>query len=186
MSTEKSITPEEAVIIQDPCLKEIVWKYFARYYGSAERATEFIKLAQRMTGTQFWEVLHSQWSGFDVIDHFAMKQLLQKFAVDWDVKFLETNDRAFYESLPKEVIIYRGQATDSLIGLSWTTDYEVAKSFSQGHRGYLCPNPLIIKAQISKQKIAGVYTDRAESEVLLFDINDAEIIQSIAIAPRVG
>jgi hypothetical protein len=179
-----TIKIETVIAMNIPNLVETISKHFCRYYGSRERGRYFIELAEYMNGEQFWRILHNEWSGFDAIDHFVMEQLLTSFASDWEADYLGAEDRAFYDSLPQIVTVYRGQNALSPIGLSWTTNFDIAKSFALGHRGYNCPNPIIIKASVAKQNIAGAYTDREESGILLFDTSDADIIEKIDIQPR--
>lgn len=181
---EKAITLHSAVLNRDPDIKNIIDAHLNRHFGSHERADEFLDLVEDMDGEQFWTILHSQWSGFDAIDHFRMEQVINAFGCDWSVEYLDEVDRAFYDTLPEMVTIYRGQSAQSMLGLAWTTDYEVAKGFALGHRGYCCPDPVIIKGTIAKRDVAGAYANREESEILLFNTNDAEVIERIEIPPR--
>jgi hypothetical protein len=73
-------------------------------------------------------------------------------------------ERAFRDSLPAEIELFRGCDLGRELGLSWTTDIEVARGFASGKR---CTNgcPSLISAQISKPHVFGIFLDREESEV---------------------
>jgi hypothetical protein len=66
------------------------------------------------------------------------------------------------------ISIFRGQDADTRpIGLSWTTDIEVAAGFARGHRGLLSANPVVYEAYANAQKIAFASDERKESEIVL-------------------
>ncbi len=176
--------PEDAILRRDPDIKAIISRHMYRHFGSHQRSFEFIELAQHMEPKQFWTILHDQWSSFDAIDHFVMEQVISGFSEEWSADYLNEEDRAFYDSLPDMVTVYRGQGATQYTGLSWTTDYEVAKAFALGHRRHNPADPVIIKANVAKCDIAGAYANREESEIIVFTPSNLEIIGREAITPR--
>lgn len=172
-----------AIESRDPDINAIVDRYLHRYFGSHQRSLVFIELAEDMEPKQFWTILHDQWSSFDAIDHFVMKQVISGFSDEWSADYLGEDDRDFYDSLPDTVTIYRGQGATEAVGLSWTTDYEVARNFSLGHRGCNRADPVIIKANVAKHNIAGAYVNREESEILVFNTDTLNIAEYEKVTP---
>jgi hypothetical protein len=82
------------------------------------------------------------------------------------IELLEAAERTFYVGLPHLVPVWRGCERGRERGLSWTTDPAVAERFAQGKR---CVNkyPTLVRAEIPKQHIFGVFVDRCESEIAL-------------------
>jgi len=173
-----------AIVNRDPRVKNMVSRYLSRRCGSHERAPAFCDLAESMDEQQFWTVFHNEWTGFDAIDHFIMEQLIGNNAHAWRAEYMNEEDRAFYDSLPDTITIYRGQGSQSYPGLSWTTDYTVAESFALGHRGHNRPDPIVIVATVSKSDIAGAYANREESEIVLFTPDYVEIVERKQLQQR--
>ena len=75
-----------------------------------------------------------------------------------------------YNKLPDEVMVYRGilvmDKLDGRLGVSWTTDLEVAKMFALRFK-ISGGTPWISKGQISKENIKYFTNARQESEVIL-------------------
>jgi hypothetical protein len=79
---------------------------------------------------------------------------------------LEPDARTFYVALPGLVSVWRGCQRGRERGLSWTTDRSVAEGFARGKR-CIQKNPTLVHAEIPKQHIFAVFTDRNEHEVAL-------------------
>jgi hypothetical protein len=79
---------------------------------------------------------------------------------------LNPADRRFYDLLPRVVEVWRGCEHGRERGPSWTTDRATAAEFAQGKR---CRNkkPTLVRAEIPKEHIFAVFTDRQESEIVL-------------------
>jgi hypothetical protein len=79
---------------------------------------------------------------------------------------LEPSDLAFYDALPATIAVWRGCARGRERGLSWTVDRAVAEGFARGKR---CINrdPTLVRADIPRQHVFAVFTDRNEQEVVL-------------------
>jgi hypothetical protein len=86
------------------------------------------------------------------------------------IKLLNTAERAaehsFFVGLPDLAPVWRGCERGRERGLSWTTDRAIAEGFAQGKR---CVNkyPTLVRAEIPKQHIFGVFVKRDESEIAL-------------------
>jgi hypothetical protein len=82
-------------------------------------------------------------------------------------EFMPPEDKAFFESLPETVTIYRGihRPPNRHIGISWTTDRQKAEwfahRFASGEK-----KPVLLTGRVRKRKIIACFTDRNESEVL--------------------
>jgi hypothetical protein len=139
--------------------------------GSKERPGHFLKYCRSLgdtAGEAFWGNLIDHWSSFDLIPH-------EEFSILF-CRFRRYSPKA---NLPDRVTIYRGQDDGKSLGLSWTTDWEVAKGFAEGHRGKNHPNPRILSLEVTRDKIAFLCNDREESEIVLFEIPDDSEIEVI-------
>lgn len=127
---------------------------------------------------EFWRTLSSSWSSFDGIDHDAIQRLM--YEVPYRHAFLENKCKKKIEALTdaEEIVIYRGQnddrcGDDYVTGLSWTTSFEVAEKFARsGMRGYTTGTPYVLQSSVYKRHIAMMLDDRAEAEVVLFDMEN--------------
>ncbi len=130
--------------------------------GNADRPHLVVGWAQRLSdedGPAFWEVILSEWSGFDAIPHDDFEILFAKFPPPpCDV--------------PEFLTVYRGQNAGSPSGLSWTLDCKVARSFANGHRNIRNPNPVVLELKVTREQVAFVCDDRDEAEVVLRAVPD--------------
>jgi hypothetical protein len=79
---------------------------------------------------------------------------------------LSPDARSFYASLPDLISIYRGCERGRERGLHWTTDKAVAGKFAEGRR-WTNRQPTLAQAQIPKQYVLAVFTDREEHEIVV-------------------
>src|SRR5262245_43870667 len=82
------------------------------------------------------------------------------------VDVLAASVRAWLESLPDPIPIYRGCTKGRERGLHWSTDIKVAKGFAIGKR-CINPQPRLVSAYIPKRHVLGVFTERSESEIVV-------------------
>jgi len=140
--------------------------------GSQERPWHFLRYVRKCLadtdGEAFWKNLIEHWSGFDLIPHEEFASLFDRF------RGYSPN-----ANLPDRVTIYRGQNDGELLGLSWTTDFEVAKEFAKGHRGLKNALPIIFGLEVTRDKIAFLCNDREESEIVLFEIPSLSEVEVI-------
>lgn len=126
----------------------------------------------------FWRDLSTFWPTFDNIDHDAIQNLMLNtpYRHAYLTKACQRDLDALFPG--EDVLeIYRGQndhrcGRNYVTGLAWTTAINVAETFARnGIRGVTVGTPYILKAFINKRDIAMAFTERGESEVVLFDMD---------------
>lgn len=141
-------------------------RYLYRNYSSDQRAASLLEILKEYPATAFWKSVASHWSGFDAIPHDRFAELFRLHRGLWTADAMNAECRAWYDSLPDEITIFRGG--DSA-GLSWTTCRTVALQFAAGHRG-LKRKPEVSVATVRRSDVAFVCVERAESELVLFNV----------------
>jgi len=154
---QKSKAVEKA--IADKNYKQFVW-LFERPY----RLEAFIKIADKLSDTDYWKLLSDIW--IDTENQYAYlkewKKLLASKRSNRHYMMDEEEDNIL-RSLPEEVTIYRGcQKGINEDGLSWSLDKSKAEFFANrfGKKG------IILERTISKNDIVAVLVGRGESEVI--------------------
>jgi hypothetical protein len=111
---------------------------------------------------QWGNVCDAPWAGRRVIADRLRDALREVGLRD----LLGSDARAFYDSLPALIAVYRGCEKGRERGLHWTTDRAVAERFASGQR---CFNrfPTLVRAVIPKQHVFAVFADREEIEVVV-------------------
>lgn len=108
-------------------------------------------------GALFWRVVIDAWSRCDLIPHRRFSRLFVRFATDRPPV-----------NVAGVISIYRGQDGEARpIGLSWTTDLDVADRFAIGHRGKWSANPVVYETTATPKQIAFTSDDRSEREIVL-------------------
>ena len=145
--------------IEDKNYKQFVW-LFERPY----RVEAFIKIADKLSDTDYWKLLSDIW--VDTENQHAYikewKKLLGSKRSNRHYMMVEEEDNIL-RSLADEVSIYRGcQKGLNEDGLSWTLDKSKAKFFANrfGKKG------IILERKIPKSDIVAVLLSRGESEVI--------------------
>ena len=148
-------------------------------FGSHERPREFLRLTlgSLLEPRAKWQLLHREWSGFDRIPHGEFSTLLAGIRPAWNARYMLAADHRGYSRLADTITVHRGQDDAAPVGLSWTTDRAVAERFARGHRFIWNPHPVLLTGSVSKRDVAGFYTDRKESEVVVFEPGAVEITQ---------
>lgn len=154
---QKSKAVEKA--IEDKNFKQFVW-LFERPY----RVEAFIKIADKLSDTDYWRLLSDVW--IDTENQYAYlkewKKLLASKRSSRHYMMTEEEDNTL-RALPELVNIYRGcQKGINQDGLSWSLDKSKAKFFANrfGKKG------IILERKVSKNDIVAVLTGRGESEVI--------------------
>jgi hypothetical protein len=82
-------------------------------------------------------------------------------------EFLEPDDKKFFDELPERIIVFRGKPPGRHIGIgmSWTTDREVAEWFSLRFNG---TSGVLLAGHVRKASIITAIASRNESEILVF------------------
>lgn len=145
--------------------------HLGRWCSSTQRPRALLRLLAAQApddGQRFWRLVAAQWSGFDAIPHRAYATAFRRHRPTWSPEVMAQGDRTFYEALPANLTIYRGQDASAPLGLAWTLDREVALSFARGHRGMCNALPLLLTVTVKKEDVALAFSDRGESEIVLF------------------
>jgi hypothetical protein len=139
--------------------KQFVW-LFERPY----RVEAFIKIADKLSDTDYWRLLSDIW--IDTENQYAYlkewKKLLSSKRPNRHYMMEEEEDNIL-RSLADEVTVYRGcQKGLNEDGLSWSLDKSKAKFFANrfGKKG------IILERKIPKSDIVAVLLGRGESEVI--------------------
>lgn len=138
-----------------------------KQYGSSDRPIVFMNIVDGLDDEDpidnltAWNALRDAWPSFDKIDH-------QDFEENFFGRFL-IQPAEFVANIADETTIYRGQDADN-IGLSWTTDEDVAEGFAIGHRGAKHRSPMVLSMEVSRHHVAFTCDDRNECEVVLMNI----------------
>jgi hypothetical protein len=145
--------------IEDKDYKQFVW-LFERPY----RVEAFIKIADKLSDTDYWKLLSDVW--IDTENQYAYlkewKKLLASKRSSRHYMMTEEEDNIL-RSLSQEVTVYRGcQKGINEDGLSWTLDKSKAQFFANrfGKKG------IILERTVSKNNIVAVLTGRGEAEVI--------------------
>ena len=94
--------------------------------------------------------------------------------------FIDKNDVIEFNELPSIVTLYRGQNTEDLDGISWTTDFEIAKKFAARHKLTIndedgeCIEAGVLKVEVPKEQIKAYTNNRNEKECIITESNDSE------------
>lgn len=133
----------------------------------ADRLDGFQALSPYLTDRQYWRLLADIWTGTE-FPSFRMDQWLRQFRSRRPGrKFLmKAAEQRFLARLPEVVRIYRVSTEETVGGMSWTVDKDVA-TFFKGYyaiRGLLCQ---VWTAEIDKRYIFAFLDDRHESEVVV-------------------
>jgi len=144
---------------------------FLWLFSSEHRALALLYVTVFQPPETFWPVFLKIWSDCDDTWHLR-KDLLLLFECYSEqvpaIRFANSEDRAFYESLPPKVAVYRGASRSRVRGLSWTTDRKIAEPFAHGHRGIRVPNAVVCSAEIDREAaLFFVSVSRGESEIVL-------------------
>jgi hypothetical protein len=143
---------------------------YSAMQSSPERLSALLEVIAAGPPELFWPSLLRNWSSCDATWP-ARFRLLEVLSCQCRLSnaglYFDNPARAFFESLPSNVKVYRGCSDNRVKGLAWTTDKSIAEGFAKGHRNIPVPNPVIASAQIAKDQIFFVAVDRSESEVVL-------------------
>jgi hypothetical protein len=135
---------------------------------SHDRIDTLIRCIGRANEGTFWTVFNDWFCGCDNT-WSAQGRLLSMLRRRHPAgcNYLSPEARAFHDTFPERVQVYRGCHVSRVRGLSWTTNQAVAKGFAHGHRGMRVPDAVVVTASIPNDRIFTVFVDRQESEVLV-------------------
>jgi len=153
-------------MLSDAEIKDRLWGPYSG--GSDVRAYVLTDMLFRAeTDDEFWRIFQFGWPTSDNTWYCRrdIKMLLDEREPAGP--FLKGADKEFYDSLPDLVTVYRGCSSSRVRGLAWTTDLDIARRFARGHRQIDVPSPVVATANVPKEAIYTVTTDRNEFEVVL-------------------
>jgi hypothetical protein len=116
----------------------------------------------------FWPLFLEYWSDCESnLAHGWLRDALEyAFMHEAAHRYLDPEDKRFFRSLPDRVTIYRGVARPGRhIGISWTTDRQVAEWFAGRHTlgGGV---PTLLSGHVYKRNIIAAIAGRGEREVI--------------------
>jgi len=139
------------------------------HHDSYGRLGEIMRFSAIMSRRSWLRLLGEEWTGLD--NFFAWNdELRQLLPGRVTLLLMNKDERAAWRELPDIVTIYRGCSEVNLNGLSWSLCPEIASKFPTLAR-YKPPNgrqPLLVTAEVAKQRIIAVKLDRKEREIVTF------------------
>lgn len=141
--------------------------YFGIGVSTTNRLGVLLDMTAGLPPELFWPVFLDCWSDCDdtAWEHQRLLRRLRQQGTG--VPHLSAADRAFYDTLPSEVTVYRGCSRPRVRRVSWTTERPVAESFARGHRNVAVPDAVVATAVVPRAALFGVSVDRNEHEVLV-------------------
>jgi hypothetical protein len=154
----------------DQAIETVRRVIFGGGVSSVERLDVLLALTRRKPAEVFWPGFHDAWPLCDDTWHLHERLLLELIGRNREargVNYLDEEARAFFDRLPDPVPVFRGCSLQRTVGVSWTTDRDVACGFARGHRGIRVPSPIVASGLVAKRAVFGVTLSRNESEVIL-------------------
>lgn len=144
------------------------------YYERPYRIDAFAKYSESMTDEQYWKTLGWIWTDTENFHQNAdsWREALTSHRPGSN-SMMDEDDLAFFESLPEEVTIYRGQSKKYAPGWSWTTVKATAVWFA---KRFQKEDSFVYTGRVKKTSILAAFVGRGESEVVV----DEEFVQIIA------
>lgn len=147
--------------------KELIARLWGPGINSQSRAGHLVELTAGTDAATFWEVFQMCWSTCDDTWRWQ-RDLLTLLRRHQPFEAHATEDhRAFLQSLPDPVRLYRGATRLRTRGMSWSTDRAVAEAFARGHRGITLTDAVTVEANVPLSSILAVDLSREEAEVLV-------------------
>lgn len=142
-----------------------------RFSDSYGRLPDFLDYRFAMTREVFFEVLGDIWQCCDNIGLYkrVLRPILREASrAELDL-MMTAEERSALAAMPDSITVFRGCYAVNRLGLSWTTDVVVARTFPTYHR-YRRPNdePLLLQAKVAKSR-AVLKLGRCEREVIATD-----------------
>ena len=132
------------------------------------RRMEWLLACAYMTKRKDWlRLLGEEWSGCDRISRYRL-ELRAMLGTSGPIREMMTpEENAAYDQLPERVTCYRGCDASRLLGASWSLDRVIANSFPFRARFY-APKPVLVTAEVRKDRILALKLDRSEVEIVTF------------------
>ena len=146
----------------DAALKAI--EQFCRSEDSYNRLSTLLQVIRNARSELFWPALMRNWPACDDI-WTPTRRLVEAMRMHNRIprrEFYSDEQRAFFDSLPNTVEVFRGCSRYRVRGVSWTTERAFAESFPH----WRLPDWVVAAAVIPKDEIFFVNTDWKENEVV--------------------
>jgi hypothetical protein len=162
-----------------PQLKDAVaagdWQRALIYTSSQHCISLCVALWSRIPKTERSDVLAAAISGGDLPskEWKALCRMLAELLNEGRRCFDCDAAKSAYEALPTFVTIYRGTVEAELdgprYGVCWTLSHEKAVWFATQHGRFrnTRSRPIVLRASVPRERLAGLLCDRDESEVLV-------------------
>ena len=148
--------------------------------NSTRRLEALLERVQTMECNQGYQLFKLIWPTCDATGPHAKlaSEYLNSCLDDVELaEHLTKEECQWYDTLPDYIRVYRGADTQSLYGLSWTTNKETALQFARGHRGIFNEAPALLSGFIRKYNILMADNSRKEFELL----TDFELVSQIRV-----
>jgi len=136
---------------------------------SGNRLEVMLALLKFQPSAVFWPVFHRAWPRCHATweaHEWLETTLLRHNARRTGTNFLADNNKAWFDTLPETIEVFRGCSRQRVRGVSWTTDPTVAEGFAKD-QGIEVLTPVVVAARIPKSAVMGAYTVREEDELLV-------------------
>ncbi|MGR3815198.1 MAG: hypothetical protein ACU0AU_13965 [Cognatishimia activa] len=136
-----------------------------------------VGVAQNHQPEAAYQIFKAVWPSCDntshELDRITKTLKLFKDATINPRDFLEGDDLEWFDKLPDTFTAFRGWPHEfdfnyaRIMGVSWTTNREVAEGFAKGHRGLTSKHPHVFEMKVRKDRIFCATNDREEFEIVI-------------------
>jgi hypothetical protein len=128
------------------------------------RLNAFTDIKHKLKSKQYWSILSDIWRDSENI--WQNKPIwLYLFLLEIPNReyFMSLEDRAAFNNLPNEIIVYRGYDENNKSGYSYTLDRKKAEWFARRFD----KNGKVLKRKVKKEDIFAYTNQRGENEVII-------------------
>ena len=146
-------------------LKKKNYEGYIFLYERPYRLMAFLNIADKLKGKQYWEILADIWTDSENIWQ-NKKTYKMLFGENLESKkyFMSKEDRKYFDSLPEQVVVYRGYLQGkNKTGFSYTLNKERAEWFANRFSG----DGKVYERTVRKDKIVAYTNRRDEQEVII-------------------
>ncbi|HEY8125993.1 MAG TPA: hypothetical protein VIF88_11305 [Methylocystis sp.] len=138
--------------------------------GAVARPHAFLEIVYKGDTSQeiLWRLLHLEWSGFADVPYSRFESILRFLRPHWRADYMPAKDRAFFESLPDKIEVWRGQDDSRPMRLAWTTNEETARAFARGRGLFVNSSPVLYRGVVARRHVALAPQDRDEEAIVIF------------------
>jgi hypothetical protein len=146
-------------------LKEEKYDSYVFIHERPYRLSAFLNIYDKMKPKEFWEMLSDIWRDSENIwQNKSTYKMLFSYHPKSKHHFMSKEDRKVFDSLPEQVVVYRGFTVGkNKNGFSYTLDKSRAEWFANRFN----KNGKVLERTISKDKIVAYTNGRGEQEVII-------------------